>query len=311
MYVWAVLAYTLGVILWGAYVRAAGAGNGCGDHWPLCDGQFLPAHPQIKMLIEFLHRVSSGVDAVLIAGVVAGAFWLFPKRHAVRRGAVAAGFFILTEALLGAALVLFGWVGTNVAPARFAADATHLANTLLLLAALAVTAAWAGGMVAPRRGPGWRLGLALAGVIVTGAAGAIAAVGDTLFPAASLTAGLRADFSGATRLMERIRVIHPAIALVVGAYILYLAYAGLAADGRSRRLAALLGGAVLLQWACGLCDLLLLAPTGMQMLHLLTADLLWLALVVYCADVLAWQNAKADLLFPVPAGPRRAAGGMP
>ena len=314
MYAWAVLGYTLGVILWGAFVRAAGAGNGCGEHWPLFDGQFLPAHPQIKMLIEFLHRVSSGLDAILIAVLVAGAFWLFPKRHAVRRGAVAAGVFIISEALLGAALVLFGWVGGNVSPARFAADASHLANTLLLLASLALTAVWAGATPAPERGPGWKLSLALFGVIVTGAAGAIAAVGDTLFPAVSLAAGLRADFSGATRLMERVRVLHPVIALAVGAYILYIAFESL--NGRAHRLALGLGGAVLLQWACGGLDLLLLAPAWMQLLHLLTADLLWLVLVVYCANVLACQDENAEkAALPPPASARsagtgRAAGGL-
>ena len=40
---WAVVAVNLLVIVWGAYVRASFSGDGCGDHWPLCNGQVIPA----------------------------------------------------------------------------------------------------------------------------------------------------------------------------------------------------------------------------------------------------------------------------
>ncbi|HUX68153.1 MAG TPA: COX15/CtaA family protein [Terriglobales bacterium] len=289
VYAWATLGYNLLVILWGAYVRAAGAGNGCGDNWPLCDGQFLPAHPQVKMLIEFLHRVSSGVDAVLVAGLVAGALWLYPKPSAVRRGAGWAGVFIVTEALLGAALVLFGWVGRNASAARVAADALHLANTLLLLAAVALTAAWAAGLPARGwRGPGrtaWLLGGGLAGVVATGMAGVMAALADTLFPATSLSAGLRQDFSGSAAVLQRVRVIHPAVAVGVGLYLLWLVIEGLPRPESpvARRLGYGVIAAVLVQWTSGVLDMSLLTPVWMQIAHLLTADLLWLALVLYAA----------------------------
>jgi heme A synthase len=288
-FAWGVLAYNLAVILWGAYVRAAGAGNGCGDNWPLCDGQFLPAHPQIKMLIEFLHRASSGVDAVLVLGLLAGALWLYPRRHAVRRGAAAAVFFIVTEALLGAALVLFQWVGQNTSPARIAADAAHLANTLCLLAALALTAAWASGLAAPRCMPGWKLDLALLAVLATGICGAVAALADTLFPAQSLALALRQDFSGSTAILERLRVVHPVVAVAAGLYLLWLVFDGLPRPGRrlTRGLGYGLAAAVLVQWAGGGLDVMLLAPIPMQMLHLATADLLWILLLLFTAATLA------------------------
>ncbi|HET9784980.1 MAG TPA: COX15/CtaA family protein [Terriglobales bacterium] len=288
-FAWVVLAYNIAVILWGAYVRAAGAGNGCGDNWPLCDGQFLPAHPQIKMLIEFLHRASSGVDAVLVFGLFVGALWLYPKRHAVRRGAAAAVFFLVTEALLGAALVLFQWVGQNTSPARIAADATHLANTLCLLAALALTAIWASGVAAPRRASGWKLNFALLAVFVTGICGAVAALADTLFPAQSLSLALRQDFSGSTALLERLRVIHPAVAIAAGLYLLWLVFDGLPRPRLrlTRGLGYALAAAVLLQWAGGALDVMLLAPIPMQMLHLATADLLWILLLLFTAATLA------------------------
>src|SRR5438270_12497352 len=60
-YVWGVLVYNLGVILWGAYVRASGSGAGCGAHWPLCDGVVIPTPKNVALLIEFTHRLSSGL----------------------------------------------------------------------------------------------------------------------------------------------------------------------------------------------------------------------------------------------------------
>ena len=50
-YAWAVLAFTLAVVLWGAYVRATGAGAGCGNHWPLCNGEVVPRDPAVRARI--------------------------------------------------------------------------------------------------------------------------------------------------------------------------------------------------------------------------------------------------------------------
>ena len=55
-FAWAVLAYNVAVILWGAYVRATGSGAGCGAHWPLCNGEVVPRAAGVATLIEFSHR---------------------------------------------------------------------------------------------------------------------------------------------------------------------------------------------------------------------------------------------------------------
>src|SRR5579871_3906524 len=107
-FAWGVLSYNVAVILWGALVRATGSGAGCGGHWPLCNGDLLPASPQAATVIEFTHRVMSGV-ALVTAVILAG--WgsqTFPKGHPARRWSVWALVFMLTEALIGAALVLLG-----------------------------------------------------------------------------------------------------------------------------------------------------------------------------------------------------------
>jgi cytochrome c oxidase assembly protein subunit 15 len=286
-YAWSVVGITLAVILWGAYVRAAGAGNGCGDNWPLCGGQFFPSHPKLTTLIEFAHRASSGVDALLALFLFLAALHFFPRRHRVRRAAGWGLIFMGMEALLGAALVLFGWVGQNASAGRVIADAVHLGNTMLLLGAITLAAVWASGLAPPRRpvrGEGWRLGAGLGAVIVTAAFGTMAALADTLYPVRSLAAGLRQDIH-AQALLPRLRVLHPAIAILTGLYLLYLVFdahpAG--ASRLTRRLGIAVAAAVGVQWACGALDVALTAPAGMQLLHLATADLLWLTLVAYVA----------------------------
>jgi heme A synthase len=289
-YAWAVLAYTEAVILWGAYVRVAGAGSGCGASWPLCDGQFLPHAPQLKMLIEFFHRVSSGVDGIAILVLLAGALWLYPRRDRVRRAAGWALVFLATEALLGAALVLFGWVGTNASTARVVADAVHLTNTLLLLAAVGLTAAFASGLKSGL----WQrsVGFGLAGVVITAAFGVMAALADTLYPATSLAAGMGRDFSAAAPGLVRLRALHPLVAVVVGLYLLYLVVNGPAPRcAVGRRLGYAVAAAVGAQWGTGALDLLRLTPPSLQVIHLLTADCLWLLLVLYAA-ALAGEGAS-------------------
>src|SRR5512135_707942 len=104
----ATLAVNVLVVLWGAYVRATGSGAGCGGHWPLCNGQLIPRAPQVATLIEFTHRVTSGLALVLVGLLVFFAFRLFSAGERLRRAAAFAAGFTLSEALLGAALVLLG-----------------------------------------------------------------------------------------------------------------------------------------------------------------------------------------------------------
>lgn len=69
-YAWFVLTFNIGVIIWGAYVRATGSGAGCGQHWPLCNGEVIPRPERIEILIEFSHRMSSGIAFLLVLGIL-------------------------------------------------------------------------------------------------------------------------------------------------------------------------------------------------------------------------------------------------
>lgn len=314
-YAWMVLGYNILVILWGAVVRATGSGAGCGDHWPLCQGVVIPHAEQIATLIEFSHRATSGIDVLLVVGLVWMAFRRFGRGHAVRRYAAAAGFFTLTEGLVGAALVLFGEVGNVISTGRVVVLSVHLVNTFMLLASLALTAWAAGGRVpgesqglrprsAPAKGLYVAYGAGLLGAIVIAITGTIAALADTLYPANSLAEAFQWDFSGTAAPILHLRIVHPLVAVLMGGYLLVLAIMVLSSPGpaAAKRMARRLAGLVLLQFCFGAANIMLLTPVTMQIAHLLVADLVWIVLVLLTAESLGWQAEDAvSPVAPLPA----------
>jgi len=281
-YAWAVLAFNVLDVLWGALVRATGSGAGCGDHWPLCNGQITPAFATWKTAIEFTHRAITGIDTFAVLLLVVWAFRAFPRGSLVRRGAVLSAVFLVSEALFGAALVLLQHVAYDTSLARVYWLSAHLTNTLTLLACLALTAWWAEGHPpAPARGRDFWSGMAaLVTVVAVGITGAISALGDTLFPAPSLAAGLARDFDRTSNVILRLRGLHPALAGCVGACVLLYALSRAGADRNVRPLGYAVALAVAAQIAAGFLNLLLLAPVWMQIVHLLLADVVWISLVL-------------------------------
>jgi heme A synthase len=304
-FAWGVLAYNLLVIGWGAYVRASGSGAGCGDHWPLCNGEIVPRAPALATLIELFHRVTSGLALVL---VVASYVWvrrLAAPGAAVRRAAFWSLVFMLIEAAIGAGLVLFEYVAQDQRLARVLWLSAHLANTLILIAWIALTAWFAGGQPAPKLVRGPRLLLVattLLGLIAIGMTGAIAALGDTLFPAASLAEGMAQDFAPTAHLLLRLRILHPTLAVAVGAACALLAFwsTARALTPTTRALGRAAAALVFVQWAVGTLNLLLLAPIWLQLVHLLMADALWLAFVLLGTAWLAEARAAAPVRVPAP-----------
>jgi heme A synthase len=280
------LVYTVAVVLWGAFVRASLSGDGCGDHWPLCNGTALPVEPTTKTLIELTHRVTSGLCWIGTLVLYVWALRGFPRGHATRSAAGWSLFFMTTEALVGAGLVLFRMVASNPSTARAGWMSAHLINTFLLLAALTwmAVSAWKPQGVRFRGGPWARraFGAAAVAVLFVGVSGAVAALGDTLFPSESLVEGIRHDFSPTAHLFLRLRIWHPVIAVFGSGYLLWLASTLVYQrdELRSRRLGVILASLVLLQIGVGLLNVWLLAPVWMQLLHLLIADATWIVLVL-------------------------------
>ncbi len=257
IYAWSVFFYNLLVIAWGAYVRATGSGAGCGAHWPLCNGVIIPREPRIETIVEFSHRVSSG-------------------------------------------LVLFELVAENTSLTRAFSMMVHLVNTYLLLGALTLTAWWAARGEPERLAwPGINgiiLVVGLVGMLVLGASGAVTALGDTLFPAASLAEGIQQDFSPTAHFLIRLRILHPVIAASVGVYLLAAVF--WLRSGRrmtiQTKITNLLIGLFACQLALGILNIYLLAPVWLQMIHLVMSDLIWAALVCTGGNVDNAAGAALD-----------------
>lgn len=300
-YVWFVLACNLGVIMWGAYVRATGSGAGCGSHWPLCNGEVIPRSDQIETMVEFTHRLSSGLAFLLVAGMLVWAWRIYPRGHRVRTAAIISMVFMITEALVGAGLVLFELVAENTSTARASSIAVHLVNTFILLAFITLTGWWASDRQPVRiywgKATVWLLLVGLMGVLLLGMSGALTALGDTLFPVSSLREGIQQDFSAAAHFLVRLRILHPSIAVLVAVYLIFVINWINARVSRqlNRQIGWLLISLFVVQLLAGLINVLLLAPVWMQMVHLLLSDLVWICLVMFTAEVMGVEKSSEEI----------------
>ncbi len=292
-FAWAVLAYFIAVILWGTLVRATGSGAGCGNHWPLCNGTVIQHSASVNTLIEFTHRVTSGLSFFAVVGLASVDLAGTVRGHLARWAAVASVVFTLIEALLGALLVKLGYTAQSQSPLRPAFLALHLANTLLLVAALTLTAhllsrkrGFLRGSSPPQSALRCRRrhlrGDARRRHRLAGRARRYALPGQFAGPGAG-----PGFFSG-----ERLA---GALALgasghrLCGQLLPHLAAGACRARADSkthwdnRGLSALVLLLLAAVYALGLLDVLLLAPFWVQVAHLLAADTLWAALVVLTA----------------------------
>jgi cytochrome c oxidase assembly protein subunit 15 len=304
-FAWFAVFYNVLVILWGALVRASGSGAGCGNHWPLCNGQVIPVSPGIHTIIEFAHRQMTVGSTLIVLALLVWTFRATARGRASRWFAIASTLLLLNEAFLGMLLVKLGYVTGNQSTGRMVLLSIHLSNTLLLVAALTLTARFISSGQSRiglhrARGFGWALA-GLAATIGVGVSGSMAALGDTLFPAASLRSAYLQDFAGSSPWLLRLRLVHPASALIAALFVIWLI-------GRSRQagphrlpeqepsrtfLARLVVLLLVLQFVLGIADVLLLAPAWMQLVHLLGADLYWVALVLLAAETI-WPNAATS-----------------
>ncbi len=297
---WGVLGYTVLVILWGGVVRASGSGAGCGDHWPFCNGEIVPSNPALNTVVEFAHRVTSGLALPLVLVLAWQAFRVAPRGAAVRKAAVASVGFMVLEAALGAGLVLFEYVAYNPSFARAVWMAAHLVNTLLLLGALTLVAWWASGGSVPRGVAPARavaVGAALSAVLVLAMGGAVTALGDTLV----VGGGLDPALDPVVATLVSLRLFHPAMAFValavVGASVWQARGSGQAVVNRGMAVV----GMFVAQMGVGALNVSLLVPVWLQIVHLLVTDVIWIALVIWAAEALSARPAPVREPSGVPA----------
>lgn len=287
------LGFTLLVVLFGAVVRITGSGAGCGKHWPTCEGEIVHLPKRVETLIELSHRLSTGINALLVFWFTFRASRIFDRGHPVRRAFKFASVMMVVESLVGAALVLLALVGTDASLRRAIVMPLHLLATSGLMAALGLGVfhclpAAPGGESAgaSSRRAVWA---AAFGILAASASGAVTALGDTLYPvkAAPLATRLLHDPVHGAHFLERLRVVHPVLAIagavmVVGASARVL---GEASPAFARTLARTCIAVCVVQVALGALNIWLSAPGWMQVVHLLTANLVWLALVFLAAEL--------------------------
>lgn len=300
-FAWFVLIFNLAVILWGVFLRASLSGDGCGQHWLTCNGEVIPETPQFKTVIEFTHRVSTGIVFFVVLALAIWAWRKFGKGSPVSKTAAASFLLIIAEALIGAGLVLTGNTAGNWTATRPFWMMAHLITTFSLLAFLSLTVWFAGGgrRFKLRGHPKvlMLLVVAVTGIFFVGASGSLAALSTMLFPSETLAEGFTKDFAAASHLLLKLRPSHPILAVMTGVYLIFLAgWLRARAEGHLaiKRWANILSVLVLVQLASGAATLLMLSPIVMQLLHLLLADLVWIAFVLMTAAFLSRGAETAE-----------------
>lgn len=307
------LAVNVVVILLGALVRATGSGAGCGRSWPTCQGTLVP-ELEGATAIEFTHRAASGVALLVVAALVWMVFRRTERRHPARLGAALSGVSIVIEALIGAVIVLAEWVANDASVARAVSVPIHLVSTFVLLGGLTLTVFWLRSGRRLRVRENGRVattwGLVAAGMLLLGATGAVTALADTLFPKESFrVSGILAVDDG-EHFLTRLRVLHPAVALVVGLLAAWWAGRhGWRRAGGVGRAARAVVALVAVELVLGALNVVLLTPLWLSLTHLALADGLWIAWVWLGAGLLQEQPLAAAAASPTgspSAGRRRA-----
>lgn len=302
-YAWFALAYNVLVIIWGVFLRASKSGDGCGQFWLTCNGELIPSAPQFKTVIEFSHRMTTAIDGVVMLILLAWAIRIWYSERSARNrqilfAAIGSMFFVITEAAVGAGLVLTGNTAEAVTDTRPLWAIGHLVNTFVLLTFLTVTAWLATRERRLAGSPGSKaivlITLAVLGLLLVGSSGALAALSNMLFPSQSIAEGIAKDFSPASNLILRLRLSHPVLSLVTSVYLIFLAgwlKASVPDDPETAwwsRTASIL---VMVQVGFGGATLLSMGPIIMQLGHLLLADLVWISFVLL---IVSYLSASAD-----------------
>jgi len=280
---WFLLVWTVLVIAWGTVVRATNSGAGCGNFWPLCGDSLIPTFEVFHTIVEFSHRVMSGL---LIIFVIILFLWgrkihkSDPSRIRIVNAIV---FFTLFEALLGAGLVLFGLVEDNSSNLRIVAVSIHLLNTFILLGVVATNAWWSNhtllSSVGINRVKKLFYGF-LSIIAMIGVTGAITALADTLFPSTSMMHTLSEQFQKNNHILISLRILHPILAILLGFAITYILINYLETDNATiNKLKVGLWILILLQFGLGFSNIIFLTPVFIQVIHLVIADIIWILTV--------------------------------
>ena len=269
-------------ILAGAFVRATGSGDGCGATWPTCKGRIIPALSDTSELIEFSHRSVSGV-LLIVTLIIFAKTRKFQKDSLVRTVTNYLTFFVIFEALIGAVIVIFEWVGLNSSLPRIIAVPIHLVNTFGLLGCYAILYKILDENIEEIISMFNKNFIFISSLfLLSGATGSIAALADVLFPSASFIEGFLADFDRTSEILTRLRILHPIVssALSLVLYV-YSVRINKKYNIRVKPLQTLIFVAVFLGFLNVLSNIIL----PLSILHLAIADFLWISYIYVSIDL--------------------------
>ena len=271
-------------IIAGAIVRATGSGDGCGASWPTCNGEIIPELDTSSELIEFSHRSVSGVLLIITLIIFLKSFK--DGVPSLQKKIIwSLTFFVLLEALIGAVIVIYEWVGINSSAPRIIAVPLHLVNTFGLLGSYTLLFHFTKNSKTNLNNffdRGFKIGLFL--FLLSGATGSIAALADVIFPSESFIAGLAEDFDTNSEVLTRLRILHPIVASALSLYLFSEAnrlqneY-----QVKTKNIKLLIFLGVFLGVSNVISNIIL----PLSILHLLMADLLWILYVYKSAEKIA------------------------
>ena len=276
------LLLSIASILAGAFVRATGSGDGCGATWPTCKGKIIPALSDTSELIEFSHRSVSGV-LLVVTLIIFAKTRKFQKESLVRKVTNYLTFFVIFEALIGAVIVIFEWVGLNSSLPRIIAVPIHLVNTFGLLGSYAILYKILQDDLQNIKNMFNKNFLLISSLfLLSGATGSITALADVLFPSASFVEGFLADFDRTSEVLTRLRILHPIISSTLS-IVLYVYATGIRKKYNVgvKPLQILILTAVFL----GVINVLSNIVLPLSILHLAIADFLWISYIYVSIDL--------------------------
>jgi heme A synthase len=276
------LSLSIASILAGAFVRATGSGDGCGATWPTCKGKIIPSLSDTSELIEFSHRSVSGV-LLFVTLIIFVKTRKLQKDSLVRTVTNYLTFFVIFEALIGAVIVIFEWVGLNSSLPRIIAVPIHLVNTFGLLGSYAILYKILQDDLENIKNMFNKNFLLISSLfLLSGATGSITALADVLFPSASFVEGFLADFDRTSEVLTRLRILHPIISSALS-IVLYVYATGIRKkyNVKVKTLQTLILIAVFL----GVINVLSNIVLPLSILHLAIADFLWISYIYVSIDL--------------------------
>ncbi len=269
-------------ILAGAFVRATGSGDGCGATWPTCKGRIIPALTDTSELIEFSHRSVSGL--LLVVTLI-----IFSKTRKFQKGSLVKSvtnyltFFVIFEAIIGAIIVLFEWVGLNSSLPRIVAVPIHLVNTFGLLGCYAILYKIVEDDLKEIKSIFNRNFILISFLfLLSGATGSITALADVLFPSASFIEGFLEDFDKTSEALTRLRILHPIISSALS-LVLYVYSTRI--NKKYGVNVKLLKTFVIVAVVLGVFNVISNIVLPLSILHLAIADFLWISYIYVSIDL--------------------------